>query len=134
VSNHHFKPQICFCDLQETLPAFHVFRFSNLSAEAAAFADRIPAPMLPPRAPDREAADVGDLGDSSKVVVGRDGPGGVLEAGEGIGVSSSRRKEIGAFLKERFETSHDTDVKITGAAHRKNLFLSQRVIEIVHKV
>eukprot|EP00752_Nemacystus_decipiens_P006331 g5707.t1 len=123
VSNHHVKPQVCFGDLQEILPAFHVIPFFNMSAEAAVFADRIPEAL-----PDQEAAGT-DIED-----VGIEGRGGVLKGGKGTGVDGARRKEIRAFLTERFEKSHDQDVKVTRAGDRKNMFLSKRVIKIVHKM
>lgn len=39
-----------FCQI---LPAFHVIPFSNMSAEAAAFAERIPEPLLPDQVSER---------------------------------------------------------------------------------
>eukprot|EP00903_Cladosiphon_okamuranus_P017965 g16529.t1 len=122
VSNHHVKPQVCFCDLLEVLPAFHVIPFSNMSAEAAAFAARIPKPL-----PEQVAG----VANSD---VGMDGKGGMRQRGKGTGVDASRRKEIRAFLTERFVKSHDEDVKVTRAGDLKSVFLSERVVKIVHKM
>ncbi|CAM9911145.1 unnamed protein product, partial [Ectocarpus fasciculatus] len=127
ISNHHFKPQMCFCDLQEILPAFHVIPFHNMSAEAAAFAARIPEPLP------IEAVDGGTDG-TSKSSVGKDGSGGMAQGGRGTGVSGSRRQEIADFLTERFERARDEDVKVTGAADRKGTFLSSRVLKVVHQM
>ncbi|CAM9665193.1 unnamed protein product, partial [Ectocarpus sp. 4 AP-2014] len=131
VSNHHFQPQMCFCDLREILPAFHVISFHNMSAEAAAFAARIPEPL--PISPHKEATDGGTVG-TSKSSIGKDGPGGMAQGGRGTGVSGSRRQEIADFLTERFETARDEDVKVTGAADRKSMFLSNRVLRVVHQM
>ncbi|CAN0019268.1 unnamed protein product [Ectocarpus sp. 6 AP-2014] len=122
---------MCFCDLREILPAFHVIPFHNMSAEAAAFAARIPEPL--PVSPHKEATDGGTVS-TSKSSIGEDGPGGMAQGGRGTGVSGSRRQEIANFLAERFETARDKDVKVTGAADRKSMFLSNRVLRVVHQM
>lgn len=44
--------------------------------------------------------------------VGIEGRGGSLRGETGTGVNASRREEISAFLTERFEKSHDQDIKV----------------------
>ncbi|CAM9802781.1 unnamed protein product [Scytosiphon promiscuus] len=116
--NPHYRPQVCFCDLREVLSAFHVMRFSNMSAEAAAFASRLPRP-----------AD-----DSTYTETGISGHPGMYEKGRRTGVNEPRREEIRAFLTERFAAPQDTPIKVTHAAQRKAIFLSRRMLAIVREL
>ncbi|CAN0109747.1 unnamed protein product [Scytosiphon promiscuus] len=115
--NTHYMPQACFCDLQETLPAYYVMNFSNLSMEAAAFADR-----LPPRLPTSIAAESGKAG----YEVG-------AQASWDTGVNETRREEIRKFATARFAQPQDTARKITDAATRKATFLSERTMAVVRE-
>lgn len=64
--------------------------------------------MLDANARGFQAADSTD----NSEYVGIDGRGGMRLGGKGTGVDASRRQEIRAFLAERFESSHDQDVKV----------------------
>ncbi|CAM9479300.1 unnamed protein product [Scytosiphon promiscuus] len=115
--NTHYMPQACFCDLQETLPAYYVMQFSNLSTEAAFFADKLPARL-------------------STSMDAENGMAGYEEGAPATwdtGVNETRREEIRKFTTARFAQPQDTNVKITDAADRKASFLSERTMAVVRE-
>eukprot|EP00904_Undaria_pinnatifida_P008770 jgi/Undpi1/5022/HiC_scaffold_19.g08374.m1 len=123
VANIHYRPQSCFCDLVELLPAYHVMPFANLSQEAEALAARLPAKL-----PD---SDVGVEVDGLEA----GGVEGMAASNRITGVDNTRREEIHQFLAERFTEYHKVDpMGATGAADSKAKFLSERVLEVVHKM
>lgn len=126
IDNFHLRPQACFCDLVNLLPAFHVIPFANMSAEAEALADRLPA-ALPDSGVDLEGH-----------AVGADGMDAVTASRRITGVDKERREEIRAFLRQRFTEYHkearETVQGITHAKEHEAKFLSERVIEVIHKI
>ncbi|CAM9772294.1 unnamed protein product [Scytosiphon promiscuus] len=124
--NRHYAPQICFCGLRETLAAYHVIPFHNMSAEAEILASRLPEPSA-------IGSGVEAFG-TPPIVWGVHGTGSMEQGGRGTGVNEARREEIRAFLTTRFAHPADEDVKVTNAANHMKKYISDRVMEVIHKM
>eukprot|EP00904_Undaria_pinnatifida_P008913 jgi/Undpi1/5151/HiC_scaffold_19.g08502.m1 len=98
-------------------------RLSNLSAEAEALAAKLPAAL--PAWDDGVELDI----------LGVHHAEGVKEMGRRTGVNETRREELHGFLKERFAINLEIADKIArGAQHNKEDFLSEPVMEVIHKM
>eukprot|EP00904_Undaria_pinnatifida_P008771 jgi/Undpi1/5023/HiC_scaffold_19.g08375.m1 len=134
IKNHHFRPQACFCDMNNLLSAFYVVPFFNMSAEAGALASKFPEAL--PSSRQQEVIWGGKTGiertHGADIVGSYEATGIEWTMESRTGVDETRREEIRVFLSDRFNKPQDHNVKVTRAADRKDAFLSERVMEIVY--